>query len=219
MKIGVFGTGMVGETIGSKLVALGHEVKMGSRTATNDKALAWVKKAGAKASTGTFADAAAFGEMVFVCVAGGGALDAVRAGAKGLDGKVVVDVTNPLDFSKGMPPTLFVATSDSLGEQIQRELPKSHVVKSLNTINCNVMVEPSRVPGDHDVFVSGNDAGAKTKVRQVLTEWFGWKKENVIDLGDITTARGTECYLMLWLRLWGALGTPDLNVHVVRAKK
>jgi hypothetical protein len=215
MKIAVLGTGMVGETIASKLVQLGHEVRMGSRTANNEKALAWVKKAGAKASQGTFADAASFGELLFNCTSGAGSLEALHAaGKENLQGKVLLDLSNPLDFSKGMPPTLFVASDDSLGERIQRAFPELKVVKTLNTINCNVMVDAARIPGEHDVFVSGNDAGAKTQVKQILTEWFGWK--HVVDLGDITTARGTECYLMLWLRMWGALGTPDFNIHIVR---
>jgi hypothetical protein len=215
MKIAVLGTGMVGETIANKLVQLGHEVRMGSRSVNNEKALAWVKQAGAKASQGTFADAAAFGELLFNCTSGSGSLEALHAaGTDNLKGKILVDISNPLDFSKGMPPTLFVASDDSLGERIQRAFPELKVVKSLNTINCNVMVDPARLPGEHDVFVSGNDAGAKAQVKQVLTEWFGWKR--VVDLGDITTSRGTECYLMLWLRMWGALGTPDFNIHIVR---
>lgn len=218
MKIGVFGTGMVGTTIGNKLVALGHEVKMGSRTANNEKAVAWVGAAGDKASQGTFADAAAFGEIIFLCTQGGGTLDALKAANAGdLDGKIIVDISNPLDFSKGMPPSLFVFGDDSLGEQIQRAFPNAKVVKTLNTINCNVMVDPSLVPGEHDVFVSGNDAGAKQQVTEILRGWFGWK--SVLDLGDITTARATEAYLLFWLRLWGHLGTGNFNVKVVSDKQ
>jgi predicted dinucleotide-binding enzyme len=216
MKIAVFGTGMVGNTIAGKLVSLGHEVKMGSRSANNEKAVAWAKEAGPRASHGTFAEAAGFGEIIFNCTLGNATLDALNAaGAKALEGKILVDVSNPLDFSQGMPPSLFVFGRDSLAEQIQRAFPKTKVVKALNTINCNVMVDPSRVPGEHATFVSGNDAEAKQKVTEILRGWFGWKQ--VIDLGDITTARGTEAYLMLWLRLWGALGTPDFNVHIVKA--
>ena len=216
MKIAVLGTGMVGNTIASKLVALGHEVRMGARDAGNDKARAWAGGAGAGASHGTFADAAAFGELVFNCTAGAGSLAALeQAGAANLRGKVLVDLANPLDFSKGMPPSLFVSNTDSLGEQIQRAFPETRVVKTLNTINCEVMVDPARVAGaEHDVFVSGNDAGAKGQVTEILRGWFGWK--HVTDLGDITTARGTEAYLLLWIRLWGATGTPDFNVRIVR---
>lgn len=215
MKIAVLGTGMVGETIASKLVQLGHEVRMGSRTANNEKAVAWARKAGAKASQGTFADASAFGELVFNATLGQGSLEALHAAGKDtLKGKILVDISNPLDFSKGMPPTLFVSNTDSLGEQIQRAFPETKVVKALNTINCNVMVDPSRLPGEHDTFVSGNDADAKARVKQILTEGFGWKR--VIDLGDISTARGTESYLALWIRLMVSLGTPDFNVHIVK---
>jgi predicted dinucleotide-binding enzyme len=215
MKIGVLGTGMVGKAIAGKLATLGHEVRIGSRTKGNEKAVEWAKGAGAKASEGTFEDAASFGEIVFVCTNGAGTLDALKAaGAKNLAGKVVVDVSNPLDFSKGMPPTLFTEKNDSLGEQIQRAFPEAKVVKTLNTINCDVMVDPSRVGDDHTVFVSGNDAGAKGRVTEILRGWLGWK--DVLDLGDITTARGSEAYVLFWVRLWGATGTADFNVKVVR---
>ena len=215
MKIAVLGTGMVGVAIADKLCALGHDVKMGSRRAGNEKAVAWAKQAGSRASDGTFADAAAFGEMAFLCTAGSGSLDAVgAAGASNLRGKILVDISNPLDFTKGMPPTLFAGNTDSLGEKVQAALPDTKVVKTLNTINCPLMVDASRVPGEHDVFVSGNDREAKARVTEILRGWFGWK--NVVDLGDITTARGTESYLPLWVRLWGALGSADFNIHVVR---
>jgi predicted dinucleotide-binding enzyme len=215
MKFGVLGSGMVGSTIATKLVSLGHEVKMGSRDAANPKAKAWIDKAGRGASQGTFADAAAFGEIVFNCTNGMGSLDALKsAGAAALRGKILVDVANPLDFSKGMPPTLFVGNNDSLGETIQRTFPEAKVVKALNTVNASVMVEPGRVRGDHDLFVAGNDAGAKAQVVRLLKEEFGWK--NVNDVGDITAARAMEAYLHLWLRLYGALQTADFNVHVAR---
>jgi hypothetical protein len=205
----------VGSTIATKLVSLGHEVKMGSRDAANPKGKAWVDKVGRGASQGTFADAAAFGEIVFNCTNGMGSLDALKsAGDAAFRGKILVDVANPLDFSKGMPPTLFVGNSDSLGETIQRTFPEAKVVKALNTVNASVMVEPGRVRGDHDLFVAGNDAGAKAQVVRLLKEDFGWK--NVNDVGDITAARATEAYLHLWLRLYGALQTADFNVHVAR---
>jgi len=214
MKIAIFGTGVVGNTIATKLVKLGHEVKMGSRAAGNAKAVEWAKANGAKASEGSFADAAAFGELAFNCTLGVGALDAVQAGGKDLAGKILVDVSNPLDFSKGMPPRLFVCSTDSLAEQIQRALPDTKVVKTLNTVNCNLMVDASLLKGDHDMFMCGNDAGAKGQVKEILTGWFGWK--NVIDLGDITGARAQEAYLLLWVRLYGALQTPNFNVHLAR---
>jgi hypothetical protein len=215
MKIAVFGTGVVGNAIATKLVKLGHDVKMGSRTADNAKAAEWVKANGAKASQGAYADAAAFGELAFNCTLGVGSLAALEAaGKKNLAGKILVDVSNPLDFSKGMPPTLALCNTDSIAEQIQRAFPETKVVKSLNTVNCNLMVDASLVKGDHDMFVSGNDAGAKSQVTEILKGWFGWK--HVIDLGDITAARGQEMFLILWVRLYGALQSPMFNVHVVR---
>jgi len=214
MKIGVLGTGTVGQTVAGALASRGHEVKMGAREAGNEKAAAWAKTAGARASHGTFADAASFGEIVFNCTNGEASLKALAAaGAGNLAGKVLVDVANPLDFSKGMPPTLFTPQGDSLAEQIQREFPKARVVKALNTVNANVMFHPEKVPGETDLFVCGNDADAKKRVAALLTD-FGWK--SVIDLGDVTGARGLEAYLLLWLRLWGVIGKPEFNVHIVR---
>lgn len=215
MKIAILGTGVVGQTIGTKLVSLGHDVRMGARAAANEKAEKWVRDTGARATHGTFADAAAFGEIIFNCTSGMASLDALRqAGSRNLDGKILIDVANPLDFSKGMPPTLSVCNTDSLGEQIQRAFPGARVVKTLNTMNTNVMVDPRLVPGDSDVFVSGNDAAAKAQVTEILKSWFGWR--SVIDLGDITTARGTEMLLPIWLRLWGTFKTPNINFHIAR---
>jgi hypothetical protein len=213
MKHAILGTGDVGRTIASKLVELGHEVMMGSRTADNPKATDWAATAGDRGHHGTFADAAAFGDWVFNCTAGVVSLEALRAaGADNLAGKIVVDISNPLDFSNGFPPTLSVVGTDSLGESIQREFPQAKVVKTLNTVANPVMVDPSRVPGPHELFVSGNDADAKAKVVEFLTGELGWSK--VHDLGDITTARGTEAWLLLWVRLFGTLGTPDFNLHL-----
>jgi len=214
VKVGILGTGMVGATLGSKLVQIGHEVKMGSRSANNEKAVEWAAMNGACASFGTFADAAAFGEVVFNCTAGTVSLAALAlAGTNNLRGKVLVDVANPLDFSKGMPPTLSVCNSDSLGEQIQRALPNVRVVKALNTMNCRVMVEPSLVPGEHDVFVCGNDPQAKVRVTEILKS-FGWR--SIIDLGDITAARGTEMVLPIWLRLWNLYQNRHFNFRIAR---
>ena len=216
MNVGVLGTGIVGRTIATKLVGLGHQVTMGSRTPDNEHAVTWVEEAGVGASCGTFADAAIAGELLFNCTAGSASVDAlVSAGAEHLPGKILVDLANPLDFSKGMPPTLWVCDTDSLGEQIQRAFPNAFVVKTLNTMNCEVMVDPRRVPGDHDVFVSGNDEGAKLQVKQLLGS-FGWGDGQIVDLGDITTCRGPEMYLAMWVRLLGALGTRDFNIKVVR---
>ncbi len=215
MKIGVLGTGMVGSAIASKLVSLGHEVKMGSREAGNEKGRRWAVSAGTGASAGTFAEAARFGEIVFSATRGEAAIQALQAaGKENLRHKVLVDVSNPLDFSKGMPPTLFTAAAgDSLGERIQKEFPDAKVVKALNTVNANVMGDPARVHGESDLFLCGNDAEAKEKVTALLRS-FGWK--SILDLGDITGARGMEAYLLLWLRLSGVLKTADFNVKIVR---
>ncbi len=216
MKIGVLGTGMVGSAIATKLVELGHDVTMGSRTAGNERAVEWVASAGAGAGEGTFAEAAAHGELLFNCTAGEASLAAIGSAAPGdLAGKVLVDVANPLDHSRGMPPGLFTSSFDSLGEQIQHAFPDARVVKTLNTVNCEVMVDPGKVSGEHDVFVCGNDETAKAKVVELL-ESFGWPAEHVLDLGDITAARGTEAYLLLWIRLWGAVQTGYFNIRVVR---
>jgi predicted dinucleotide-binding enzyme len=217
MRYGVLGTGMVGQAIAGKLIALGHEVTMGSRAAGNEKAVAWAAEAGERAGEGSFDDAAAFGEIVFNCTSGSGSLEALdSAGAGNLAGKVLIDVANPLDFSEGMPPTLFVSNTDSLGERIQRAFPDAKVVKALNTMNCGVMVDPDMIPGDHAAFICGDDEGAKGQVRELLGE-FGWPTERVIDLGDIGAARGTEMFLPLWLRMMGVQGSGQFNIGVLSA--
>jgi predicted dinucleotide-binding enzyme len=214
MRIGVLGTGSVGRAIANRLVELGHEVTMGSRWAESEPLLEWLAEADETARGGTFAEAAAAGELVFNCTAGDASLEALAAaGAENLAGKVLVDVANPLDFSRGMPPALSVCNDDSLGERIQAAFPEAKVVKALNTVNNQVMVDPGRLPGAHNVFVCGEDAGAKATVAALLAE-FGWPRGSAIDLGGIEAARGTEMYLPLWLRLMGALGTPDFNVQV-----
>jgi predicted dinucleotide-binding enzyme len=200
MNVGVLGTGIVGKTIAAKLRALGHEVLIGSRSAGDDAV--------------PFAAAAAHGELVFNCTAGSVSLEALAAaGEENLSGKVLVDVSNPLDFSKGRPPTLSVCNDDSVGEQIQRAFPEAKVVKALNTMNAAIMVDPARVPGEHDVFMCGNEDEAKAQVSELLQS-FGWPAERIVDLGDITAARGPEMYLPLWLRLMGAVG-PQFNIKVV----
>jgi 8-hydroxy-5-deazaflavin:NADPH oxidoreductase len=199
MRIGVLGTGMVGRAISGKLTELGHDVKVGSRTEGDDAVV--------------FADAAAHGELVFNCTNGAASLDALSAaGADSLAGKPLVDVTNALDFSGG-GPALFVDTNESLAERIQAAFPDARVVKTLNTMNCSVMVDPARVPGDHVVFVCGNDDAAKAQVVALLGE-IGWPEPRIVDLGDLTAARGTEMYVMLWVRLWRALGGPDFNISL-----
>lgn len=216
MNIGVLGTGMVGSSIATKLIQLGHSVCMGARAAGNEKAVAWAEQSAA-ASQGSFADAAAHGEVIFNCTAGATTLELLRAsGADNLDGKLLLDLTNALDFSRGMPPTLTVCNDDSLGEQIQREFPRARVVKTLNTMNHQVMVEPSRVPGDHVVFISGDDTGAKSEAAELL-ESFGWPRSRILDLGGIVTARGAEMYVLHWVAMRQALQTSDFNIAVARS--
>jgi 8-hydroxy-5-deazaflavin:NADPH oxidoreductase len=216
MKIGVLGTGNVGDTIGSRLIELGHEVMMGSRTATSEKVLAFAAKHKGKASSGTFADAAAFGELIFNCGKGVEAMAILKsAGEKNLNGKVLIDLSNPLDFSKGFPPSLSVCNTSSIGEEIQKAFPEVRVVKSLNTMSCHLMVNPlSLNNGDHDVFMGGNNANAKKTVSDLL-ESFGWKPEHIIDLGDISSARGMEMILPIWLRLYGSKNSANFNFKIV----
>ena len=173
------------------------------------------RSAASEASHGTFADAAAFGEILINCTPGTVSLAALQAaGAESLRGKLLIDVSNPLDFSGGMPPTLGVSNTDSVGEQIQRTFPEARVVKTLNTVNCAVMVAPGLVPGLHNLFLSGDDAGAKDETRRLLQS-LGWPPASIIDLGGIVTARGPEMYLPLWLHLMGALGTARFNIAVM----
>lgn len=212
MRIGVLGTGQVGQAIGRKLASLGHDVMMGGRGPGDAKAEAFAAEAGGRA--GSYADAAGFGEMVFHCTRGNTALEVLAAiGQAPLAGKVLVDVANPLDFSQGFPPILTISNTDSLGEAIQRLLPETAVVKTLNTVNAAIMVDPGQLQGQHVVFVSGNDKPAKGRVMDVLRS-FGW--QSIIDLGDISTARGTEQMLPLWTRLYGALGTGSFNFILTR---
>lgn len=213
MKLGVLGSGLVAQAIAGKLVERGHEVVVGTRDPA--KLAEWRSQAGVRAQVGSFADAAAFGEMVFNCTSGTGSLNALQmAGEMNLNGKVLIDIANPLDFSHGMLPTLAVCNTDSLGEQIQRAFPAVKVVKTLNTVNANLMVNPSLLAGEHDMFVCGNDEDARAQVIAFLKSEFGWK--SVIDLGDISAARAMEMVLPIWLRLWGTLQTPMFNLRVVK---
>lgn len=228
MKIGILGTGMVGQTFATTLLAKGNEVMMGTRDVAKALAKPGNPAMGTPAFTdwhaanpgvqlGTFADVAAFGEVLINVTSGGGSLAALdAAGADNLGNKVLLDVANPLDFSKGMPPTLSIVNDDSLGETIQRQFPNLKVVKTLNTMTASIMVNPAALAGEHHVFVSGNDTDAKVTARTFLTEQFGWKPASIIDLGDITTARGSEQLLPIWVRLWGALQTPMFNFAIVR---
>jgi predicted dinucleotide-binding enzyme len=217
MRIGVLGTGVVGETLGKALVACGHEVRMGARVTPHERADAWASSNGASASAGTFDDAAAFGELVFNCTSGVHSLEALqRVDPTALAGTVLVDVANPLDFSGGFPPRLAVGPDDSLGEQIQRAFPGARVVKALNTVTASVMVDPGSLGETTDLFLAGDDVDAKRQVVALLGE-LGWPAERVRDLGGIEAARVTEGYLTLWLALMGSLGSAAFNVRVVTA--
>lgn len=226
MRFGMLGTGVVGKTIADRLAGLDHEVMVGTRDPVettsrtepdaygNPPFSAWQQEH-PDLGLGTFAEAAAHGEMVVNATAGAVSLEALElAGKDSLNGKVLIDVANPLDFSQGMPPTLSVSNTDSLGEQIQRRFPKVKVVKTLNTMNAYIMVDPVQLAGaDHSVFVSGDDPDAKAQVNELLQS-FGWT--DIIDLGDITTAKGTEMLLPIWVRLFGALQKPLFNFKIVR---
>lgn len=226
MNIGVLGTGIVGRTLSAKLAQLGHSVMLGTRDPARTLAHTEPDFMGTPPFSvwhqqnhhirlATFAEAAGFGEILLNCTAGVASLEALRlAGESSLNGKLLIDVANPLDFSKGMPPTLTVCNTDSLGEQIQRAFPQARVVKTLNTITASLMVNPALLPGDHDIFVSGNDAAAKAQVADLLRYEFGW--QSVIDLGDITTARGVEMLLPIWLNLLSVLQTPLFNFKIAR---
>jgi len=213
MQIGILGSGITGQTIGSKLVQLGHEVMIGSRDEANPASVAWANDAGQHALYGTFMNAATFGEIIFNCTLGMVSLNALQmAGAENLKGKILVDTSNPIDRSTDVW-TLSVCNTDSLGEQIQRAFPESRVVKTLNTVNANVLTDPAKLQEMTDVFVSGNDIEAKATVVRILRDWFGWRK--IIDLGDITTARGVEMYVLLWHNLRNAISSQRFNIKVV----
>lgn len=212
MKAGVLGSGMVGQALSVRLAELGHDVMIGTRDP--NKLKEW-QVSHQDVKIGSFAGMAGHGEIIFNATNGAASLDVLQmAGESNLNGKVLVDISNPLDFSRGMPPSLLVSNTDSLSEQIQRAFPNVKVVKTLNTITANIMVHPQHVAnGDHHVFVSGNDAQAKAQVVDILKS-FGWI--HILDLGDITSARGMEMYLPIWLRLWGALGTGMFNIKIMK---
>lgn len=230
MKIGVLGTGAVGQTLASKLLELNHDVMIGTRNVsekltngTKDKNgnppfSQWLE-ANSKAKPGTFAEAAAFGEIVINATNGSNSVKAlILAGAKNLSGKVLIDIANPLDFSNGMPPSLLpgLNNTNSLAEEIQKTFPDVQVVKTLNTMWAGLMINPGLIGnGDHINFICGNSSTAKSKVQKLLNQ-FGWKNENIMDLGDITGARATESVLPIWLRIMGAIKGGVFNFKIVR---
>lgn len=225
-KISLLGSGMVGRAHAAKLVGLGYDVMLGTQDVAKTHAQKrtdttgipafseWYKD-NASVKLGTFVEAAAHGEIIYEALRGDMALGVLKKLESSLSGKIVVDIANPLDFSKGMPPLLFVCNTDSLGEQIQEALPGAHVVKTFNTMNSDVQVNPHGVQNaDHHIFISGNDAEAKTSVVSLLKA-YGWK--NIMDLGDIKTARGTEMLLPIWLELHGILKTGLFNFKIIEA--
>lgn len=227
MNISILGTGSVGQILAAKLIAKGHQVTIGTRNPAETLAKTapdargnppfrdWVAK-NPRVKLVAFAQAADGADLILNATFGLGSIDALRAvGDAALSGKVMIDIANPLDFSKGFPPSLWVSNTDSLAEQIQKAFPALKVVKSLNIVSAPVMVNPDSVAGGQpSMFVSGDDAAAKVTVTQFLMSEFGWKE--VIDLGDITTARGTEMLLPLWVRTFGVLQTPMFGFKVVR---
>lgn len=218
MRIAVLGTGVVGRTLAGKLVAIGHSVTMGSRSATNGAASRWAAEAGPLAKAATFVDAAADGEVIINATPGAVSLEVLAAAStRNLHGKVLIDVANPLDDSAGFPPSLSIANTDSLAETIQRAFPTARVVKALNTMRADVMVAPEQLAGgDHDVFLAGDDAEAKDVVRGLLAE-FGWRPEHIRDLGGLDAARGMEMWLPLWLRIFMNQSNKAFNIKVVSA--
>ena len=203
MRVGILGAGPVGQTLATKLSELGHDVTIGTRT-PRDGAV-------------SYAEAAAAGELLVNATGGTASLEALAAaGAENLGSKVLIDVSNALDASGGFPPRVAVGSDDSVGEQIQREYPDTRVVKALNTVNMQVMVDPAGVPGDHVLFVAGNDDAAKAQVVELLGS-FGWPAERIVDLGDIDGARAMEQYLVLWLRLLAGFGHARFNISLHQA--
>ena len=228
-KIAIIGTGTVGQTFAARLVSLGHDVMLGTRNVAEKLASTasdiygnppfseW-HAANKDVKLGTFSEAAAFGEIILNVTQGANSINALKlAGAQNLKGKILVDIANPLDFSKGMPPSLIpeLSNTNSLGEEIQKTFPDAKVVKTLNTMWCGLMVNPAMIGGgDHTNFICGNDADAKNKVKSLLNE-FGWKNENILDIGDISSARGPEALLPIWLRIWAATQNGAFNLKLV----
>jgi len=227
MKIAVFGTGSVGQALSARLAGLGHKVMIGTRdvaatSARQEKDMyggpsfsEWYAS-NREINLGTFADAAVFGEIIFNATSGNSAITVLNLAGSGISGKTLIDLTNPLDFSQGMPPILIpsLINTNSLGEEIQRTFPLIKVVKTLNTMWNGLMVNPGMLAnGDHNVFICGNDPSAKSQVVEMLRE-FGWKSESILDLGDISASRGVEMILPLWLRIMMIYGNGAFNFKI-----
>lgn len=205
MKIGIVGSGTVGQALGTGFAKHGWDVMVGSREPGTEKLVQWKSAAGARARTGTFSEAARFGEVVVLATMGQAAEAALDlAGPPAFKGKLVLDATNPLDFSRGMPPGLLFGLTDSLGERVQRKLPDAHVVKCFNTVPNTQMVDPQFRHGPPPMMICGNDAGAKKRAADLLKE-IGWT--STLDVGGIEASRWLEALVPLWLRVGTALGT------------
>lgn len=229
MRIAVLGTGKVGRALAARLAGLGHEVVIGTRDVERTQGNAIIHgrsgdvgnwhRANPNIRLLSLPEAGAFGDLILNAINGVNSLAALRTvGEDNLSGKVLLDLTLPLDLSAGLPPTLTLSNTDSLGELIQRTFPRTRVVKSLNTVHYQVMVDPHRIPGEHSIFVAGDDAAAKALVASVLAE-FGWPSDSIVDLGGINAARGAEMYSRLFFALYDAFGTFDFNINVVRAQR
>lgn len=229
MKITILGTGVVGQIMASRLIELHHNVILGTRNPhetvqrtepnqmTGISFAEWHKR-NSGVELMAVNEAAKDADIVVNATSGSVSLAVLdMVGQENLKDKILLDIANPLDFSKGMPPTLSVCNTESLAEQIQKTFPETKVVKSLNTMNAFIMMHPITIPGDHNVFVSGNDDDAKRVIKDLLYN-VGWKHENIIDLGDITSARGTEMLLPIWLRLYGSMGHANFNFHIQMEK-
>jgi predicted dinucleotide-binding enzyme len=226
MKIAVLGSGFAGRTLAAGLADLGHDVTIGTRDVTatrqnnepdrmgNAGYAVWAQDF-PHIGLASFADAAVGADLFVNATAGNGSIAALTAaGAANLGGRVLLDVSNPLEFSQGFPPNLFVKDDDSLGEQIQRAFPDARVVKALNTMIGDVMTTPKSVAdGNHSVFLSGDDSEAKRVISELLAA-FGWA--DVIDLGGIQTARATEMMVKIRLLVMTSLGTPIFNFSMAR---
>jgi len=231
-RIAIMGTGSVGQAYASKFITLGYEVMLGTRNVSEKLAdtakdgygtppfSEW-HSANKNVKLGTFQEAALFGDIILNATMGAKSIAALKmAEVKDLYGKILIDVANPLDFSKGLPPSLLpeLSNTNSLGEEIQKTFPDVRVVKTQNTMWNGLMVNPAMLNGgDHTTFICGNSSEAKENVKEILKS-FGWPEKNILDLGDISSARGTEMYLPLWLRIFGATNNGAFNIKIVSLK-
>jgi 8-hydroxy-5-deazaflavin:NADPH oxidoreductase len=207
MRVGVLGTGEVARRLAAGFRSRGHDVMIGSRDPDKPELREWLSGDGAGVEAGTFAQAAAYGELLVLAVLGNAAEDAIaQAGPENFAGKVVIDVMNPLDFSGGFPPKLSISGEDSLGERVQRALPEAKVVKAFNTIGSPYFVDPSFSEGRPTMLIAGDDEEAKRIVTDVLAD-FGWT--HTVDIGGIAGSRELEAICILWVKIGGARGAWD----------